>query len=142
MSAGGSEPPRSAVVDMHESQSFRDLRVRERRGHDVDTQSSFDTSCSVTEPVPPPSAEEKLRAFFRRNGYVREADLAKRRASGSQSYKKGYEVRLVLESEAELREVARALKVAGIAAGKPFTKHSKLIQPIYGKAAVAWFREE
>lgn len=78
--------------------------------------------------------------IFRRGGYVRSADLAKRKERGSERYKKGYEVRFVLDTESELKDVRRLLKAAGYKPGKPFEKHAKIVQPVYGRVAVEAFR--
>ena len=49
-------------------------------------------------------AEQLLRQLFSETGYVRLADEARRQADGA-SYKKGYEVRLVVQTEAELAHI-------------------------------------
>lgn len=85
-----------------------------------------------------PSTATELATLFARTGYVRRCD-AKRRAREGQSYKKGYEVRFVLGSEHETRAVRHLLRAAGLRPGKPFRKHNRLIQPVYGRAAVDWF---
>jgi len=86
------------------------------------------------------SGDEALRAAFRRGGYVRVPNMAKRQAVGAQTYKKGYEVRFVLSTQAELNEVRRLLRTAELRPGKPFMKHSKWIQPVYGQVAVGRIR--
>jgi len=57
----------------------------------------------------------------------------------AQSYKKGYEVRLVVSSKRKLAEVRSCLRLAGFPIAKSFTKHSKYVQPVYGLEAVEWF---
>lgn len=84
--------------------------------------------------------DEQLRAMLAGSGYARVADLAKRKQRGSASYKKGYEVRFVLATKEELAHVRRLLKAAGFEPGKPFAKHSKLVQPVYGREAVERLR--
>ena len=84
------------------------------------------------------SPEGLLRQAFRRSGYVRVANQTRRKEMG-QKYKKGYEVRLVGKTRAELTQIRRLLRRVGFKAGKPFEKHSRIVQPIYGKAAVEWF---
>lgn len=88
----------------------------------------------------PREAEETLRQLLLNGGYVRVADLAKRSAHGSASYKKGYEARFVVATRQELESVRRLLKAAGFRAGKPFAKHTKLVQPVYGRDAVERLR--
>ena len=85
------------------------------------------------------SADNLLKGYFRRNGYVREANAARKR-EGASVYKKGCEVRLVLDDKREVRAVVRALKTVDLKPGKVFEKHGKLVVPIYGKAALVWFR--
>jgi len=80
----------------------------------------------------------KLADVFRRNGYVRAPDMEKRKQFGLK-YRKGWEVRLVLASEEDLEETRRLLAKAGLTAGQPFTKHSRWVQPVYGKTAVEFF---
>ena len=88
----------------------------------------------------PASEINDLRRIFARGGYVRSADLDKRAIRGSSAYKKGYEVRFVLENATELKAVRRLLRAAGFRPAKPFTKHSKIVQPVYGRAAVDTIR--
>jgi len=83
-----------------------------------------------------PAATE-LAAEFARCGYVRRRD-ADRRVREGRSYKKGYEVRFVLDSSDELRAVRRLLQAVGLRPGRPFHKHRRLVQPVYGRAAVDW----
>ncbi len=56
-----------------------------------------------------------------------------------QKYKKGYEVRLVVKTWREVMRIRQLLHCVGFKAGRPFKKHSRIVQPIYGKAAVEWF---
>lgn len=90
--------------------------------------------------IPSLSTEEPeiaLRQFFQQHGYVRVAN--KERKEQSAKYKKGSEVRLVAQTESELKLIRHWLEQVGFKPGKPFRKHSRLVQPIYGKAAVDWF---
>ena len=82
-------------------------------------------------------AEAQLLHFFQRNGYVRVPSPD--RKEEDPDYKKGYEVRLVLNSSIELAQVEWLLKQVDLKPGKPFQKHSRFVQPIYGKHAVNWF---
>ncbi len=92
---------------------------------------SFETSVDE-------SPESALKRFFQRHGYVRVADLGIREELG-RKYKKGYEVRLVAVSRREVAWLRRLLKQVGFKPGKPFQKHSRIVQPIYGRVAVEWF---
>lgn len=80
-----------------------------------------------------------LTQFFQRNGYVRVPNRETKKELGK-SYKKGYEVRFVLETQSELDQVRDLLMQAGFKPGKPFKKHSRIIQPVYGKRAVGFFQ--
>lgn len=80
-----------------------------------------------------------LVQLFRRNGYVRLPDLYKRKQMTSQRYKKGYEVRLMVKDQNELKQIRQWLIAAGFKPGKPFEKGKQLIQPIYGKLALERF---
>jgi len=86
-----------------------------------------------------PTSAALLRACFDRPGYVRAANLTRRKEVGSQRYKKGWEVRLLVRDSKELAEVRRALAAAGFHPGRPFQKHKQIAQPVYGKAAVEAF---
>jgi len=84
------------------------------------------------------SAEALLRQAFRRSGYVRVVDKARRKEMGHK-YKKGYEVRLVVKTRDELMRMRQLLRRVGFDPATSFLKHSRIVQPIYGKAAVEWF---
>jgi hypothetical protein len=83
-------------------------------------------------------AIEALAAYFQRNGYVRRINLERREQEGS-LYKKGDEVRLVAESRAELAEIRRLLRQAGLKPGRPFAKARQWRQPVYGVSEVVRF---
>jgi len=85
------------------------------------------------------TATSSLRALFERGGYIRRPDLERLDELGSQQYKKGFEVRLVLHTQTEVRQTKRWLKEVGLGSGNPFAKHTRIILPIYGQAAVDWF---
>ena len=86
------------------------------------------------------SASRSLAALFRRNGYFRLPHEDRRKEERTR-YKKGWEVRLILRSQEELREARRLLKLAGLKRGRPFRKAKRWAQPVYGKQAVDLFRE-
>ncbi len=92
----------------------------------------------------PPSSQvaaRRLKEFFQRNGYVRRQDLRRKKDDGWDHYKKGDEVRLVAESEQELKLIRHLLRVVGFKPGRPFAKGLQYRQPIYGRQAVARFLE-
>ncbi|MBL8861469.1 MAG: hypothetical protein JNK02_05600 [Planctomycetes bacterium] len=80
----------------------------------------------------------RLRTLFERNACVRMPDPG-RLDEGYQVYKKGWEVRLVLEDDGELDDARRLLDQAGFRPGKPYRKGLKWIQPVYGREAVERF---
>jgi len=84
-------------------------------------------------------AAKQLGELFATRGYVRRFSKDLREKLGSDHYKKGSEVRLVLDSQAQLNQARRLLKSVGLEPGRPFSKHTRIVQPIYGQAAVAWF---
>jgi len=79
-----------------------------------------------------------LRYFFKWKGHVRWPNPKRRRQDG-QKYKKGYEIRLVVKTREELRQMRQQLRRAGFKLGKPFKKAKQIVQPIYGKQAVERF---
>jgi len=83
-------------------------------------------------------AEKLLIAFFQRNGCVRVPDLKRRKELG-EKYKKGYEVRLTAKTKEELDTMRHSLQQCGFKPGKPYKKHLRFAQPVYGKIAVEWF---
>ncbi|MCC7291952.1 MAG: hypothetical protein IT449_07825 [Phycisphaerales bacterium] len=89
-------------------------------------------------PAPPAAVSAELAKRFRLNGYVRRPN-AELRAEAPDHYKKGYEIRLVADSQVELREVRRLLRAAGFEPGRPFAKSNQWRQPVYGRAAVMRF---
>lgn len=84
----------------------------------------------------PPS--ETLVRFFQRNGYLRRPNLERRKAE-PRAYRKGYEIRLVANSERELAEFRRLIDAAGLKPGKPYPKENRWVQPIYGRQAMETF---
>lgn len=81
----------------------------------------------------------RLAGLFRRNGYVRWQNADRLEDEGYAVYKKGDEVRLVVDTRAELAEVRRLLRAAGFKRSKPFRKARQYRQPIYGRREVARF---
>jgi len=86
------------------------------------------------------SDRRRLGRFFNRNAYCRRPDLA-RQQEGHLSYRKGWEVRLVLKDEDEVWLVSNLIRRVGLNPGKTFQKGRKWIVPIYGQEAVESFQE-
>ncbi len=82
--------------------------------------------------------ENLLIQFFIRNGYIRQRNPEHAKQLG-QRYKKGYEVRLVAETQSELKVIRHLLRRAGFKLSKPFPKNNQIVQPIYGKQAMTKF---
>lgn len=102
----------------------------------------YDTEEGQQAPTPPPPAVLELVAFFLRNGYVRRHNSARYAAVGYMKYKKGYEVRLVANDDAELARILLLLKDSGFKPGRPFRSDKTGGQyrvPIYGREQVARF---
>jgi hypothetical protein len=86
------------------------------------------------------AALKELVALYRRNGALRLPNL-QRRSKTPRSYKKGYEVRFVARSQAELRSIRRLLRQAGLPVASPFAKGRRFVQPLYGRENLQRFRE-
>lgn len=79
-----------------------------------------------------------LKEIFTRNAYIRVPNMLLRKELG-QGYKKGYEVRFAVKTEADVEVLKGLLEKAGFSPAKPFRKAQHLILPVYGKQAVACF---
>ena len=91
---------------------------------------------------PPIRVRRALAAFFYRNGCVRRHDPVRYGAEGYMKYKKGDEVRLMANTDAECVQVLQLLRIAGFNPGHPFRKGRHLAQycvPLYGRDQVARF---
>jgi hypothetical protein len=84
------------------------------------------------------SPEALLKDFFDKYGYVRVFNPQRKEELGDH-YHKGHEVRLVARDENEAAELRRLILLVGLKPGNAYKKHSRVVQPIYGKAAVDWF---
>lgn len=73
--------------------------------------------------------------YVRANSYARVPN-ADRQDEGWTAYKKGYELRIVVKTQDDLRQVRRLLLDAGIQPGKAFRKAKQWVVPVYGKQAV------
>lgn len=81
------------------------------------------------------SIKHQLVKLINGRFYFRLPDKKRRKIEG-QAYKHGYEVRLVAKDKIELKQIQSLLKDLGFDIGKPFTKGSQLVQPVYGKYQV------
>ncbi|MBI5851031.1 MAG: hypothetical protein HZB39_08375 [Planctomycetes bacterium] len=80
----------------------------------------------------------RLFEFFMRCSCVRQPK-GERRTDEPATYKKGWEVRLVLDDLDELTEARRLLARMRLRPGRPYRKGRKWVQPIYGRRAVEAF---
>lgn len=81
-------------------------------------------------------AKDRLLELYDRSGCVRVPNPDRREAD-SENYKKGYELRFVAYTQAELREIRRLLRTIGCEpTGTPYPKRSHMVQPVYGLRAV------
>jgi hypothetical protein len=81
------------------------------------------------------AALTSLTDYLRANSYARVPN-EDRQEEGWSSYKKGYELRIVVRTQDDVRKVRRMLQDAGIHPGKPFRKAQQWVQPVYGRQAV------
>ena len=84
-------------------------------------------------------SEAYLAEIFHRAGCVRQPNAARAKRDG-QTYKKGYEVRLVAGSQEELAEIRKHLREAGFKLAKPYKRATRMVQPVYGKLNMERFR--
>lgn len=78
---------------------------------------------------------EALVDYIRANSYARVPNV-ERQDEGWTAYKKGYELRIVVKTQDDLKTVRRLLLDAGIQPGKPYRKAKQWVVPVYGKQAV------
>jgi hypothetical protein len=84
------------------------------------------------------SALAKLFQYFMQNGCCREPN-SDRFVEGSSGYRKGWEVRIVVDTLRELEEVRSLLRRVGIEPPASYAKRRQFVQPIYGRAAFEKF---
>jgi hypothetical protein len=82
-----------------------------------------------------PATPTLLAEYLRANSYARVPNQ-ERREEGWSAYKKGYELRIVVKTQDDVKRVRRLLQDAGIHPGKPFRKAQQWVQPVYGRQAV------
>jgi hypothetical protein len=80
----------------------------------------------------------RLVSYFERSGYVR-MPQRDRLKEGYRSYKKGWEVRFVVNDERELAELRLLIEGLELVPGNPYNKGARIVQPVYGKQAVELF---
>lgn len=85
------------------------------------------------------TSETLLRKAFAQKGYVRYKNEKRSNLEGYDCYKKGYEVRLIARSEAELADLMAALSAFGFRAGRAFLKAKQWVLPLYGRVEVERF---
>lgn len=76
-----------------------------------------------------------LAFFLQRNSCLRRPNSL-RKKEGAEAYKKGWEMRIVVESATELTQLRRLLRKSGQTPAKAYRKRNKWIQPVYGREAV------
>ncbi|MCC7162539.1 MAG: hypothetical protein IT331_08595 [Anaerolineae bacterium] len=76
-----------------------------------------------------------LAEYIRANSYARVPNRA-RQDEGWSSYKKGYELRIVVKTREDVKQVRRLLKDARIKPGKPYRKANQWVMPVYGEQSV------
>lgn len=84
--------------------------------------------------------EAQLVEFFERNSYMRVPNEKRLEEETYKEYKKGWEIRLVVKTQEETAMIRQLLQQVGLKGGKPFRKHSRWVQPIYGKKAMEQFK--
>ena len=82
----------------------------------------------------------RLAELHSRNGCFR-VPSARNLDERPWTYKKGWEVRIVVDDQDALGEVQALLERVGLRPGTPYAKHQKIVQPVYGRGAVLAFRE-
>ncbi len=80
-------------------------------------------------------APTTLTDFLRANSYARVPDET-RQEEGWTEYKKGYELRIVVKTQDDLKRVRKLLQDVSIKPGKAYRKAQQWVQPVYGKQAV------
>ncbi len=76
-----------------------------------------------------------LAEYVRANSYAR-VPSTDRQDEGWTTYKKGYEMRIVVKTQDDLKKLRRLLVEADIQPGKAFRKAKQWVVPVYGKAQV------
>lgn len=80
-------------------------------------------------------AKLELAAAFKRGGCVRLPDQSQRERS-SDTYKKGYEIRLTASTWDEIDRIRQLLSTLGLKPAQPYLKELQIVQPVYGRDVV------
>jgi hypothetical protein len=90
---------------------------------------------------PNPAQRGVVDWYLRWGGCIRRPNEA-RRPEGSDSYKKGWEVRFYVATKRDAVALQKLLKRAELRGGRPYKKTPKRwIQPLYGRESVGRFME-
>jgi hypothetical protein len=73
--------------------------------------------------------------------YCERVPNLKRREKEKAEYKKGYEIRISLKGNEEIRKIRAILKRKEIETGKPYQKNTITVLPIYGLKNTEEFRK-
>jgi hypothetical protein len=95
------------------------------------------------EQIDPTSAERALSEWFSHGGCIRVPNTDLRTAKSKakrRKYKKGYEIRFVARTPADLDRLRMLLAEAGMKAAKPYRKGRQIVQPVYGKKLLERFQ--
>jgi hypothetical protein len=82
-----------------------------------------------------------LVQLIERNSYLRQPNEDRRKEEKT-NYRKGWELRLVLDNESEVEAAVRSIASSGLKAGRPFKKWSRWVIPLYGREAVKLIQQE
>ena len=87
------------------------------------------------------TAFQILKKMYLSNGYLRVPDETKLKINGSQKYKKGYEIRFIINNDKELKSLRTAISSLGYTVSKTFIKNGQNVQPLYGKEITLKFQK-
>lgn len=76
-----------------------------------------------------------LVQLIERNSYFRLPNEDRRKEEET-NYRKGWELRLVVDNESEVEAAMRSIASSGLKAGRPFKKWSRWVIPLYGQKVV------
>ena len=86
-------------------------------------------------------AQQILREFFLRSGYLRLRNGDKLAKHGSQEYKKGFEIRFVARDEKELELIRASISALNFTLSESYISNRRFIQPLYGKTITLKFKK-
>ena len=76
-----------------------------------------------------------LVELIERNSYFRQPNVERRQIEKA-AYKKGWELRLVLNNEDEVALADQLIRQSGLRPGRPFGKWGRWVIPMYGRRMV------